>query len=162
MKVAQLQYILIKPAVQFIRFHSVADNTKDDKSKKYEYICKKCDIKGNIHDYFCSGCHFLKDPSMLKQFNYFELFGMYIKLSYREAKYNGNKTELDKRYHNLQRALHPDRYVDKSKELMDLATEYSTYINMAYRVLKDDEKRAKYLVYNFTMNIVKAESGKFA
>ena len=76
---------------------------------------------------------------------------------YRDAKYNTSKKELDKRYHNLQKGLHPDKYVSDSKEIQNLATEYSTYINMAYRVLQDDERRAKYLVtlYSYSSSNLK-------
>lgn len=47
------------------------------KTKKFEYICKKCTFKGESSSFFCDGCHYLKSPSTLKAFSYFELFGMY-------------------------------------------------------------------------------------
>lgn len=45
---------------------------------KYEYICKKCTYKNCTPSFFCEGCHYLKNPTMLKDFNYYELFGMYF------------------------------------------------------------------------------------
>lgn len=64
-----------------------------------------------------------------------------------------DKRRLEKRYYMLQKQLHPDKYAGKGEELKQLATEYSTYVNMAYRVLRDDEKRAKYLVQNVRTTI---------
>eukprot|EP00826_Nyctotherus_ovalis_P030894 TRINITY_DN2466_c0_g1_i3.p1 TRINITY_DN2466_c0_g1~~TRINITY_DN2466_c0_g1_i3.p1 ORF type:complete len:230 (+),score=69.32 TRINITY_DN2466_c0_g1_i3:104-793(+) len=138
----------LKITVPYLRFS--AKEEKVAKGNKYKYICQKCEITGNVHEFFCNGCHYLKDPTLLKQFNYFELFGI-------DANYNTSKEELDKRYRKLQRGLHPDKYVNDSEEVQNLATEYSTYINMAYRVLQDDERRAKYLLKLKAGNILNEE-----
>lgn len=53
---------------------------------------------------------------------------------------------LEKTFFELQKDMHPDRYGQKSRTERDVSASNSTYLNGAYRTLKDPTLRAKYLL----------------
>ncbi|MEW5756047.1 MAG: Fe-S protein assembly co-chaperone HscB [Pseudomonadota bacterium] len=53
---------------------------------------------------------------------------------------------LNTRYRELQRVIHPDRYAHASDQEKRLAQQHATLINDAYHTLRDDLKRAQYLL----------------
>ena len=53
---------------------------------------------------------------------------------------------LEKTFFDLQKDMHPDRYGQKSRTERDVSASNSTYLNGAYRTLKDPTLRAKYLL----------------
>jgi molecular chaperone HscB len=54
--------------------------------------------------------------------------------------------ELERRYRDLQRALHPDRHVSATPAERRIALGKAVEVNEAYRVLKDDVRRAESLL----------------
>ncbi|HZS41979.1 MAG TPA: Fe-S protein assembly co-chaperone HscB [Polyangia bacterium] len=54
--------------------------------------------------------------------------------------------ELERRFHALSRELHPDRFAKAAPRARVEALQKTTELNDAYRVLKDDVKRAEYLI----------------
>src|SRR5437762_1030519 len=60
---------------------------------------------------------------------------------------------LEKKFHELQRGEHPDRFVNKSEQERSGALERSSLINKAYRTLRDPVQRRKYLagLYGFSI-----------
>ena len=54
--------------------------------------------------------------------------------------------ELQKRYYELSRQLHPDRFMQKPQAEQQRALDMSSALNDAYRALKDPVKRAQYLL----------------
>ena len=54
--------------------------------------------------------------------------------------------ELQKRYYELSRQLHPDRFMQKPTAEQQRALDMSSALNDAYRTLKDPVKRAQYLL----------------
>ncbi len=74
----------------------------------------------------------------LKQ-DYFALFGLPV--SYAVA-----RDDLDRRYRELQRLVHPDRFASAGDQERRIAMQQATQINEAYRVLKDDLARGRYLL----------------
>jgi len=54
--------------------------------------------------------------------------------------------ELQKRYYELSRQLHPDRFMQKPEAEQQRALDMSSALNDAYRTLKDRVKRAQYLL----------------
>ena len=70
--------------------------------------------------------------------DYYELLGIPRGL-------NLSLDELQKRYYELSRQLHPDRFMQKPEAEQQRALDMSSALNDAYRTLKDPIKRAQYL-----------------
>jgi len=62
--------------------------------------------------------------------------------------------ELDQLYFDLQRRLHPDRFVTRSPQEKAISQLQATAINDAYETLKDPFKRADYLVHLRGMDVL--------
>jgi molecular chaperone HscB len=71
--------------------------------------------------------------------DYFELLGIPRSL-------NLSLDELQKRYYELSRQLHPDRFMQKPEAERQRALDMSSALNDAYRTLKDPVKRTQYLL----------------
>jgi molecular chaperone HscB len=71
--------------------------------------------------------------------NHFELFGL-------PQSFALDEELLDRRYRELQRLVHPDRYVNGTDQERRLSMQRATQINEAYRVLKDPLQRGRYLL----------------
>jgi molecular chaperone HscB len=59
-------------------------------------------------------------------------------------------TTLDQRYRDLQRALHPDKFVNASSGERRESLSRAVSVNDAYRLLKDELKRAELLFTRYT------------
>lgn len=57
-----------------------------------------------------------------------------------------DEEELSRRFRELSRRLHPDRYAGRSARERRLALEHMTAVNDAYRCLRDPVRRAEYLL----------------
>ena len=68
----------------------------------------------------------------------FELFGL-------PAQFAQARAEIDQRWKDLQREMHPDRFAAQGAAAQRLAMQWSVRINEAYQRLKDPLKRAAYL-----------------
>jgi molecular chaperone HscB len=71
--------------------------------------------------------------------NHFELFLL-------PQRYVLERAELDARYRDMQRTVHPDRYASASDRERRISMQQATQINEAYEVLKDPLKRGRYLL----------------
>jgi molecular chaperone HscB len=71
--------------------------------------------------------------------NYYQLFGIPRSL-------NISLDQLQKRFYELSRQLHPDRFMQKPEAERQQALDKSSELNDAYRTLKDPIKRAQYLL----------------
>lgn len=71
--------------------------------------------------------------------NFFEFFGLDQKLTL-------NGEALQKRFYELSRHWHPDRFSRKSPEEQAQALEATAILNDGYRTLRDPVKRAEYLL----------------
>ena len=72
------------------------------------------------------------------QSNDFELFGV-------PERYEQDAAALDRRWKDLQREVHPDRFAAQGAAAQRIAMQWSARINEAYRRLKDPLRRAAYL-----------------
>ncbi len=61
-------------------------------------------------------------------------------------KYDLNIKELEQTYKEYQKVIHPDKYQTFSLEEREKSEIITRQINEAYSVLKDDKKRAKYIL----------------
>ncbi|MCP4473175.1 MAG: Fe-S protein assembly co-chaperone HscB [Gammaproteobacteria bacterium] len=71
--------------------------------------------------------------------NYFELFDL-------PQQFPVDLAQLTARYHTLQKALHPDRFVNASNREQSEAVRYASLINDGYQTLKSPLQRAVYLL----------------
>lgn len=75
------------------------------------------------------------DPST----THFELFGL-------PRSFTVDSELLDGRYRELQRAVHPDRFVNASDQQRRISMQQATDINEGYQILKDPLQRGRYLL----------------
>jgi molecular chaperone HscB len=80
-------------------------------------------------------------PALMSTFsrNFYQFFGIDRKLSLDEAL-------LQKRFYELSRQWHPDRFARKSPEEQREALDATSVLNDGYRTLRDPIKRAEYLL----------------
>ena len=71
--------------------------------------------------------------------NYFELFGL-------AESFDVDQEALASKYRAFQSALHPDRFTGKSDQEQRSSVQHTAFVNEAYSVLKNDLKRAHYLL----------------
>ncbi len=71
--------------------------------------------------------------------SYFELFGV-------EAKFAVDLDVVSKRYLELQKESHPDKFASVSAAEQRIAVQFSAYINSAHQALKSPLLRAEYLL----------------
>jgi molecular chaperone HscB len=71
--------------------------------------------------------------------DYFEFFGL-------ERKLDVDQASLQKRFYELSKKWHPDRYSRAPAEEQNQALEATSILNDGYRTLKDPVKRAEYLL----------------
>jgi molecular chaperone HscB len=80
--------------------------------------------------------------------NYFQIFSLPIS-------YDIDVNNLQQQYRNLQRTVHPDKFVNAPAQERRLALQKSAQINDAFQVLKNPLKRAEHLL---TLNNVENDS----
>ena len=71
--------------------------------------------------------------------NYFELFEF-------AENFAIDKKQLAEKFHELQSALHPDRFANASDQERRISVQNTGFVNEAYATLKSDLKRAHYLL----------------
>lgn len=71
--------------------------------------------------------------------DYFSLFGL-------QATFTLDRDELTRRYRELQKAVHPDRYANAGESERLMAVSRAAHINDAYQTLRDPISRARYLL----------------
>lgn len=84
----------------------------------------------------CETCHTVQPVDGV---NYYELFDI-------EQSYDVDLADLQRRYLNLSRAVHPDRFAASSPEVSTHCLRTSAKLNEAKRVLSDPIQRAAYLL----------------
>ena len=96
--------------------------------------CWQCGqaIEGSL---FCPACNSLQPPPP----DYYELLGL-------ERRLKVSADDLQKRFYELSRQFHPDRFMRKSETEREYSLDASSLLNDAYRALKDPVKRAQYLL----------------
>jgi molecular chaperone HscB len=81
----------------------------------------------------------IPEPEMNLKQNHFELFGVPVQFAVDAA-------ELDRRYHELQREVHPDRFAAAADTERRVSMQLATRVNEAYQTLKSPLKRAVYIL----------------
>src|SRR5216683_3408229 len=78
--------------------------------------------------------------------DYFEFFGVKRSLAL-------DLEQLQKRFYELSRLLHPDRYTRKPPEEKQYSQDATALLNDAYRVLRDPLQRAEYVLRQAGLDI---------
>ena len=71
--------------------------------------------------------------------NYFEILGV-------ERKYHLTAEELERRFHERSRQLHPDKHMKADAQTRVKTALATSELNQAYRALRDPVRRAEYLL----------------
>ncbi len=83
---------------------------------------------------------------LLENFNFLKSASFFERLGVEK---NTTMDEIKKRYYDLAREYHPDRFHSfKSEAIRDMADRIFTLINDAYNVLSNPQKREEYLSFN--------------
>ncbi len=77
--------------------------------------------------------------SLAPEADFFACFGM-------PRSYALDRDALEDRYLDLSREVHPDRFAGGTARQQRLAVERSSFVNRAYRTLRDPVQRAEYLI----------------
>jgi molecular chaperone HscB len=93
---------------------------------------------------FCETCGAVQPPG---QADHFQRLGL-------KDSFDVDLPDLDQRYFDLQRHLHPDRFATRSGQEKSLSQQQATAINDAYETLKEPLKRADYLVHLRGMGVL--------
>ena len=99
--------------------------------------CKSCGGGAPIDVHFCPQC--TKILSLGRQGDYFAFFGLPRKLAIDPA-------DLERRFRDLSRQFHPDYFYNAAPAERRASLERSSYLNDAYRALKQPVTRVEYLL----------------
>jgi molecular chaperone HscB len=100
-------------------------------------ICKDCGGGAPVDAHFCPQC--TKILSISRHGDYFSFLGLPRKL-------NVEQNDLEQRFRGLSRQFHPDYFFNASPVERRASLERSSYLNDAYRTLKNPMSRLEYLL----------------
>jgi molecular chaperone HscB len=100
-------------------------------------ICRTCGGGAPVDVHFCPSC--TKILTLGRQGDYFAFLGLPRKL-------NLDAAELEQRFRNLSRQFHPDYFYNHAPAERRASLERSSYLNDAYRTLKQPVSRVAYLL----------------
>jgi molecular chaperone HscB len=98
--------------------------------------CWSCKGPVKAGEPFCDTCKAVQPPG---QTDHFRRLGL-------DMTFDLNVAELDAKYFQMQRLLHPDRFATKGPKEKAFSQQQATALNDAYETLKDPLKRADYLL----------------
>jgi molecular chaperone HscB len=100
-------------------------------------ICRNCSGGAPVDVHFCPQC--TKILSLGRQGDYFSFLGLSRKLSI-------DPTQLEQSFRALSRQFHPDYFYNASPAERRASLERSSYLNDAYRTLRQPVSRVEYLL----------------
>jgi molecular chaperone HscB len=100
-------------------------------------VCRECGGGAPIDVHFCPQCS--KILSLGRHGDYFAFLGVARKL-------NLDPADLERRFRELSRQFHPDYFYNASAAERRASLERSSYLNDAYRALKNPVTRVEYLL----------------
>ena len=99
-------------------------------------VCWSCEKRPKPGP-FCSFCGAIQPPDLSQ--SHFQVLGLV-------PDFNLDLSEAERAYKKLSRQLHPDRFVRKGANAKTYALRHSVQLNDAWRVLKDNHRRAAYML----------------
>ena len=100
-------------------------------------LCRSCGGGSPVDAHFCPQC--TKILSLGRHGDYFRFLGLPRKL-------NIDATDLDDRFRGLSRQFHPDYFYNATLEERRASLERASYLNDAYRTLRQPIARVEYLL----------------
>jgi len=100
-------------------------------------VCRDCGGGAPVDAHFCPQC--TKILSIGRHGDYFSFLGLPRKLNFEAA-------ELEQRFRTLSRQFHPDYFYNATPAERRASLERSSYLNDAYRTLKQPISRVEYLL----------------
>ena len=100
------------------------------------FACWSCRGPVAVGEAFCATCKAVQPPGQLDHF---------VRLGLTRG-FALDIAEIDRRYFQLQRQLHPDRFAMRGPRERALSQQQATSLNAAYETLKDPLARAGYLL----------------
>ena len=99
--------------------------------------CRHCGAGAPVDVHFCPQCE--RILTLARHGDYFSFFDLPRKLAI-------NLEDLEQRFRGLSRQFHPDYFYTASAQERLASLERASYLNDAYRVLRDPLDRAEYLL----------------
>src|SRR5205085_10807330 len=100
-------------------------------------VCRTCGGGAPVDVHFCPQC--TKILTLGRQGDYFAFLGVPRKL-------NLDLSDLEQRFRTLSRQFHPDYFYNATPAERRASLERSSYLNDAYRTLKNAAARVEYLL----------------
>ena len=132
----------------------IADNyfSTDTEIKKLKINkCWKCGHTSSSSSQvllFCESntCNVIQKYNTINDINIYNLF------SISKLQYNINIKEIEINYKNIQKLLHPDKFMNNSIIERDISANLSAIVNQAYQIIMNPYNRAEY-IYNLKFHI---------
>src|ERR1041385_7930795 len=99
--------------------------------------CRSCGAGAPVDEHFCPNCS--RILALGRHGDYFQFLGVPRQL-------NLDMQDLDRRFRNLQRKFHPDYYYNATPTERLASLERSSYLNDAYRALRNPVSRIEHLL----------------
>ncbi len=101
--------------------------------------CAQCAhlLEGFLSIHVCSACGFPQPVSSSE--DYFSALGM-------PRKFSLDRQELEKRFYEISRLLHPDRFTTSHSDAMSLSLKRMSFLNQAYGTLKAPVRLREYFL----------------
>jgi molecular chaperone HscB len=112
--------------------------------------CRSCGAGAPVDEHFCPQCS--RILALGRHGDYFAFLGLPRKLTIEPA-------DLERRFRELSRKFHPDYFYNASPTERLASLERSSYLNDAYRALKNPATRVEHLLAIEGMPPVKSEEG---
>ncbi len=123
-------------AVELVSEFDFYGNIQMETQNLYPHRCSKCNAQ-MFSPVVCQSCQTLFDIE--RDVDYFTMFGF-------ERKFDIDSEELEKRFIELSRLVHPDFHSNDVDNVMMLSMQITSELNQAYETLSDPIKRAEYLL----------------
>ena len=113
--------------------------------------CRNCNSSVPVDEHFCPNCSRIQ--GLGRHGDYFSFLGLPRKLVL-------DAQELDRRFRDLSRKFHPDFYYNATPTERLASLERSSYLNDAYRALKQPVSRIEHLLTIEGLPLGKSETGE--
>ena len=113
--------------------------------------CRNCNSSVPVDEHFCPNCSRIQ--SLGRHGDYFSFLGLPRKLMI-------DAQDLDRRFRDLSRKFHPDFYYNATPAERLASLERSSYLNDAYRALKQPVSRIEHLLTIEGLPLAKSEGGE--